>query len=136
MAWVVDTCLIIDVLDDDSEFGVPSACLIDARVGDGLLVSPVTYVELAPAFLGDRHRQDEFLELIGIDVNVEWLRRDTWAAHRAWHRYVSEKRSGRAAKRPIADVLIGSFACSKGGLLTRNPADFTDLFPELEVIEP
>jgi len=31
MAWVVDTCLIIDVLDDDPEFGAASARLIDAK---------------------------------------------------------------------------------------------------------
>jgi predicted nucleic acid-binding protein len=136
MAWVVDTCLIIDVLDDDPEFGVASARLIDAKAEDGLQVSPITYVELAPAFLGDRHRQDEFLELIGIDVSTEWLRRDTWAAHRVWNQYVSNKRGGRVAKRPIADILIGSFACGQGGPLTRNSADFTAVFPKLQVVTP
>jgi predicted nucleic acid-binding protein len=54
MSWVIDTCLIIDVLENDPSFGEPSARLIDRLSKDGLTLCPVSYVELAPAFLGDR----------------------------------------------------------------------------------
>ena len=42
MAWVVDTCLLIDVLEDDPAFGVSSADLLEERAEDGLLrCSPI-----------------------------------------------------------------------------------------------
>ena len=65
MSWVVDTCLIIDVLEADPDFGEASAELLDSMMVKGLVICPVSYVELAPAFLGDRKRQDEFLSAIG-----------------------------------------------------------------------
>jgi len=34
MAWVVDTCLLIDVAEADSMFGVASAKLLDGRRAD------------------------------------------------------------------------------------------------------
>jgi len=64
MAWVVDTCLILDVLEDDPEFGAASAELLDRHVRRGLVVCPVTYVELSPAFGGEMARQDFFLREI------------------------------------------------------------------------
>lgn len=54
MAWVVDTCLLIDVLEDDPEFGRSSARLLDDHAADGLVLCPISYVELAPAFEGSR----------------------------------------------------------------------------------
>ncbi len=51
MVCVVDTCLVIDVLDDDPESGRAADEALDARAADGLVLCPVSYVELAPAFL-------------------------------------------------------------------------------------
>ena len=49
MKWVVDTCVIIDVLRGDDEFSELSADAIDAKMKDGLWIAPITYVELAPS---------------------------------------------------------------------------------------
>jgi predicted nucleic acid-binding protein len=136
MAWVVDTCLVIDVLDDDRQFGLASAKLLDARASDGLVLCPVSYVELAPAFLGDDSRQREFLEQAGIDVSVPWEWTDTQAAHKAWNRYIERRRVHQAARRPVADVLIGAFAANRAGLLTRNPSDFSAVYPALTIVSP
>lgn len=131
MSWVVDTCMVIDVLDDDPEFGLASASLLDSCAPDGLVLCPVSYIELGPAFLGDVARQDEFLRQTGISVRSEWIGTDTLAAWKAWHRHIDRKRRGGTARRPVADVMIGAFACRHQGLLTRNVADFTALFPSL-----
>ena len=136
MAWVVDTCLVIDVLDDDPEFGAVSAGLLDARADDGLVLCPVSYIELAPAFLGEPARQDEFLERLGIETGAEWERADTRQAHSGWTAHVQARRAGTAVKRPIADVMIGAFAMRHQGLLTRNTEDFRALFPNLSLIAP
>ena len=131
MAWVVDTCLVIDVLDDDPSFGSSSAALLDAHADAGLVLSPVSYAELAPAFLGDVRRQNEFLDKIGIDYHRAWEWVDTVAAHKAWHAHVVRRRSGSRPRRPLADVLIGAFAMRFEGLLTRNQEDFRAMFPSL-----
>lgn len=133
MSWVVDTCLIIDILDADPDFGVASAELLDSMMDKGLVICPVSYVELAPAFLGDRKRQDEFLSAIGIDTSEGWTSSDTYSAHRAWARQIELKRQARITKRPVADILIGAYAEVRTGLLTRNRTDFSSVFPELTI---
>jgi predicted nucleic acid-binding protein len=136
VTWIVDTCVVIDVLEGDPEFGRPSAQLLDKMAGEGLALCPVSYIELAPAFLGDGHRQNEFLAGIGIQFSIPWDWKDTQHAHKAWERYVSQRRDRRIPRRPVADILIGSFAAGRKGLLTRNPDDFSAVFPSLTVIAP
>ena len=136
MAWVVDTCLLIDVAEADPAFGAASAALIDSKRPDGLAVCPVTYAELAPVFNGDQNAQNEFLLKLGAAWPEAWAHIDTLAAHAAWHRYVSAKRAGKVPKRPIADVLIGAFASRFDGILTRNPTDFRSIFPTMNIVAP
>ena len=136
MAWVVDTCMLIDVLEDDPDFGRFSALALDAHAEEGLLVCPITYAELAPAFQGDRSLQDEFLTGIGVDVRQDWLWEDTLRSHEAWNSFVQRKRSGLLPKRPLVDILIGAFAARHQGLITRNPDDFEPLFPNLTLRVP
>jgi len=136
MAWVVDTCLVIDVLEHDPAFGATTAAFLDAHVENGLVLCPVSYVELAPAFLGDDQRQREFLDKVGIDYGVAWEWPDTVAAHRVWHAHVVKRRDRHALRRSIADVLIGAFALRQQGLLTRNTADFKALIPRLRLAAP
>jgi hypothetical protein len=131
MAWVVDTCILIDIFEDDAEFGRASALTLDACAGDGLVLCPVTYAEMAPAFQGDLELQNEFLSGIGIDYRQEWSWDDTLRAHRAWHDFIHTKRSRELPKRPLADILIGAFATRHQGLITRNQPDFGAVFPDL-----
>jgi len=136
MAWVVDTCVLIDVLEDDPEFGIVSAQTLDAHSEDGLVVCPITYAELAPAFQGDRTLQDEFLSGVGVDFRQEWSWEDTIRAHEGWNDFIQRKRAGQLPKRPLADILIGAFATRFQGLLTRNPADFEPVFRDLTLRLP
>jgi len=134
--WVVDTCVVLDVFENDPEFGMSSAMLLESLKAEGLLISPISMVELSAAFDGDMAEQKRFLELAGISHTVAWTTADTEQAHRAWGSYVRARRSERVAKRPIADVLIGGFAMNKTGLITRNPGDFSRWFPKLRIREP
>jgi predicted nucleic acid-binding protein len=136
VAWVVDTCLLIDVAEDDPEFGRHSARLLDRKRGTGLIVAPVSYIELAPLFNGVAEAQNNFLESIGANWTHGWTWPDTIAAYRAWHDHILNRRRGRIDKRPIADILIGAFAIRFDGLLTRNTTDFQNLFPDLRLEEP
>ena len=136
MSWVVDTCVLVDVFEGDPEFAGGSADALDALSPEGLVVSPVTFVELAPAFHGDIEGEREFLAALGIETDSAFDDDVLLAAHRAWHRQILRKRAGDAPKRPVADVLIGALAMRRSGLLTRNVVDFRALFPALRIRVP
>ncbi len=136
MAWVVDTCLLIDVAEADPSFGIPSAQLLDRLRPDSLIICPMSHVELAPVFAGDEAAQNEFLHHLTVSWQEPWTDADTREARLAWHRYVAARRAGPIPKRPLADVLIGAFATRFQGILTRNAADFRQVFPALKVIAP
>jgi predicted nucleic acid-binding protein len=136
MAWVVDTCVLLDVLEGDPEFGEASARALDRLAEDGLTICPITYTELAPAFEGNLLVQDEFLSEVGVDFRQDWLWEDTIRSNEAWHGLVQRKRKVLTPKRPIADVLIGSFASRHQGLITRNQSDFAAILPSLPIQNP
>lgn len=136
MPWVVDTCVVLDVLIADPRFGKSSAECLEARRGEGLIVCPMTFVELSPAFHGNLDLEREFFSRADIDWQVGWAFVDTLAAHAAWHRYVQSRPARRVPKRPLADILIGAFAQRFQGLITRNPQDFRSYLPELTLLVP
>jgi predicted nucleic acid-binding protein len=135
-AWVVDTCILIDVLEDDPQFGRSSALALDSLAGDGLVVCPLTYAELAPAFQGKVALQDEFLHGVGVEFRQDWTWADTLQAHKACHRFIELRRSHSLPRRPLADILIGAFASRYQGLVTRNAGDFAAIFPEMDLKVP
>ena len=136
MKWVVDTCVVLDVLRGDEAFSVMSADALDSKRHEGLTVAPITYVELSPSFGGSIIEQDRFLEELGVVVEFQGDRNAVLRAHKAWHEHILRKRMGTDRKRPIADVLIGAYAMQKGGLITRNEADFHALYPNLTIFNP
>ena len=133
--WVVDTCVVLDVFENDPQFGLSSAKVLEKLLPGGLTISPVTFVELSAAFAGDEREQRRFLDGMGIALSENWTTADTEAAHRAWNAYVKARRADRIPKRPIADILIGGFAQNRTGLITRNPSDFRRWFPKLSIKE-
>ena len=136
MTWVVDTCVVIDLVERDGEFSAASAAALSSKLDDSLVIAPITYVELAPVFDGDIERQNAFLRSAWIDFDFAGNGDAVLAAHRAWYDHVMRKRAGQVTKRPIADVLIGAYAMQKGGLITRNEDDFRSLFPNLTIFNP
>jgi len=134
--WVVDTCIVLDVFENDPRFGRASADLLEALLPAGVAVSPVTMVELAAAFAGDLIEQKRFLDGAAISHSEMWTAADTEAGHSAWNAYPQSRRADTTPKRPIADILIGAFAMNRQGLVTRNAADFRRWFPKLTIREP
>jgi predicted nucleic acid-binding protein len=124
MAWVVDTSVLLDIRLNDPNFGVASATCLARHLGEGLVICPVSYIEMAPAFRGDQRLQRAFLRQAGVGWQETWTWQDTEAAHRLWADHVAKKRLGRAGKRPVADVFIEAFTLRYQGLITRNPKHF------------
>jgi predicted nucleic acid-binding protein len=81
MAWVVDTCVLIDVLDDDPHFGRRSAECLQNMLQDGLIVAPISYIELAPAFMGNQQKQEYFLDKMLAVYDEPWIWEDTEVAY-------------------------------------------------------
>lgn len=136
MTWVVDTCVILDVLDNHPDFAKVSSQALQSKLDDVLVVAPITYVELAPAFNGDAMAQDVFLDGLWIQRDFGGGRDIVLAAHRAWNEHIMRKQAGTVKKRPVADVMIGAYAMQKGGLITRNEADFRAFYPSLPIFNP
>ena len=136
MTGVVDTCIIIDVLRGDETFSMKSSMALRSKLDDVLTIAPLTYVELAPEFNGDVEAQNVFLDGMWIHRDFGGIEETVLAAHKAWYEHVLRKRKGEARKRPIADVMIGAYAMQKGGLITRNEADFRSLYPNLTIFNP
>jgi predicted nucleic acid-binding protein len=136
MTWIVDTCVVLDIFENDPQFGKGSAKLLEKLLPDGLAISPVTMIELSAAFAGDLAEQKKFLDQAGISHSEPWTTADTEASHAAWNSYVTARRAHKIPKRPVADLLIGGFAANRHGLITRNPDDFRRWFPKLTIREP
>ena len=133
---VVDTCILIDIADDDPVFASASVECVTRCLPEGVLLSPVSYVELAPVFDGSTQLLDEFLTGVGIDASEIFTAVDRVTAFRAWSRHITGKRAGRARRRPAADALIGALAARHDGLITRNGADFRSFYPGLRIVDP
>ena len=73
-AWVVDTCVVLDVARDDATFGVASARLLQTKLADGLVITPVTFIELAPAFHNDLQELKRFLDGACVSWHKLWTR--------------------------------------------------------------
>ena len=136
MAWVVDTSVLIDVFENDPEFGLASARCLEAHAGQGLLICPVTFVEMSPVCDGNETALTTFLTQAGVTWLEPWSWQDTKIAFRLWSACILRKRQTRAGRRPVADVLIGAFASRFQGLITRNRADFRSLCPDLPLVSP
>ena len=136
MAWVVDSCVMLDIALKDPEFGLSSALFLEELRGEGLVICPISVVELTPQFGDEIENVEEFVEKLGAVRSTDWMAADTENAGAGWARYVRQKRAGSTGKRPIADILIGGFACRFQGLVTRNPSDFEPFFPDLVLRAP
>jgi hypothetical protein len=135
-AWVVDSCVVLDIACNDAQFGLTSARLLQARLSEGLLIAPVTFVEVAPEFGGQIDKLKEFLHKAGIGWQEPWTLADSEMAFDGWARYVQLKRQDQVRRRPVADLLIGAYAVRFRGLITRNPGDFQRFFPRLNILIP
>jgi predicted nucleic acid-binding protein len=127
MAWVVDTSVLLDIHTEDPTFGRRSARCLPRYLRDGLVICPVSYIEIAPAFSSQVDLQIQFLQEVGVQWREAWTWSDTEAAHRLWGEYVEKKRARKTERRPVADVLIEAFAQRFDGLITRNPKDFASV---------
>lgn len=136
MAWVVDTCVVLDIALADVAHGPRSLEIVEKKLSRGVVLCPISFIELTPQFGGSTAELEQFLEMSGIGFMEDWTQADTSQAALAFTKYIEARRTKGAPKRPVADIMIGAFACRYEGLITRNPKDFKGFFPKLKILVP
>lgn len=130
---LVDSCVLIDVLQDDPRWADWSQHQLDIAVlNDTLSVNAIIYTEISVGF--QRIEQvDAVLEKAQIAL-VEMPRAALFLAAKAFARY---RKLGGSRASTLPDFFIGAHAAVLGmPLLTRDVRRFAGYFPKLRLIAP
>lgn len=130
---LVDTCVLIDVFNDDpawSEWSV--AQLDDWSMRGPLLINAVIYAELAADF-SSIDRLERVIARAGLDFR-EIPREALYLAGQAHLRY---RRRGGSRAAVLSDFFIGAHALIAGiPLLTRDTTRYAAYFRDLRLVSP
>ena len=130
---IVDTNVMLDILEDDPKWADWSASQVDAQSSvHELIINPVIYAELSLSY-----STLEALEnaVAGMQLQLhEPPRAALFLAAKAFAQY---RRRGGTKAQVLPDFFIGAHAAvRRWPLLTRDAARFATYFPTLELISP
>lgn len=130
---LVDSCVIIDVLENDPRWADWSQAQLETWSARGpLLINAVIYVELA-AYAASKESLEAEIAAAGLAMH-EFPRDALFLAGRAHAAY--RKRGGTRAG-VLADFLVGAHAAVlQIPILTRDTARFSTYFPTIELASP
>lgn len=130
---LVDTNVILDVIQNDSQWAAWSQAQLDAAsLKFTLIVNPVIYAELSIAY-----RRIEELEsmLASSALRMESMPRE--ALFLAGRTFLKYRQQGGTKTGVLPDFFIGAHAAVAGiPLLTRDARRYNTYFPSLELITP
>jgi hypothetical protein len=130
---LVDTNVLLDVLEDDSQWASWSQSQLDAASAtEHLAINPIIYSELSISFA-----RIEELEVVIAEAALaveEVPREGLFLAGKAFLRY----RQGRGTKHNVLpDFIIGAHAAvMRWPLLTRDARRYRTYFPTVDIIAP
>ena len=130
---LVDTSVILDVIEDDAQWADWSQRQLDrATLNDGLCINAVIYAELSIAYA----RIEELESMLATaSLAVEPIPRE--ALFLAGKAFVRHRRKRGAKTGVLPDFFIGAHAAVAGiPLLTRGAARYRTYFPKLTLIAP
>jgi predicted nucleic acid-binding protein len=130
---LVDTNVLVDVLEDDPQWAEWSAAQLRAQAQvHELSINPVVYAELSLVF-DSVSALDRALHDMGL-VLLELPRPALFLAGRAFVKY---RREGGRRSSVLADFFIGAHAAVLGcGILTRDARRYRHHFPRVPLIVP
>jgi predicted nucleic acid-binding protein len=130
---LVDTCVLVDVIEEDPIWSGWSQSALDEWGRRGpVCINPVVYAELSPDFDGPA-ALDGLLGKAGIEYR-EMPREALFLAARAHQAY---RRRGGERSGVLPDFFIGAHArVANVPLLTRDPRRFRAAFPDLVLVTP
>lgn len=130
---LVDTNVLIDVLEDDPEWADWSIAQLRAQSKvHPLTINPIIYAELSLTF-SKVEALDKAIANLGLAI-LELPRATLFLAGKAFVQY---RRQGGKANNVLADFFIGAHAAVLGcSLLTRDIQRYHSYFPSVKLITP
>jgi len=132
-SFLVDSCVLLDILTEDSDwFAWSSKALSEAADEGWLVINPIIYAEISIGF-----ERVEDLERTLPEEFVLWRPLPREAAFLAGKCFLQYRRRGGQRVTPLPDFFIGAHAAvEKMTLITRDVARFQTYFPSLSLIQP
>jgi predicted nucleic acid-binding protein len=130
---LVDTNVIIDFLDRDSEWADWSAAMLtDAADKGRLVINPIIYAEVSVEYDDIDEVEDALPPDYFMRAPLPW--EAAFLAGKCFERY---RRRGGTKRSPLPDFYIGAHAAVTGmTLLTRDARRYRTYFPKLKIIAP
>ena len=130
---LVDTNVLIDLVQDDAEWANWSEIkLFEAQLAGALMINPVGYAELVPAF-NSMVDLDSFLK--SAKITVKDISRP--AAYLAGEAFLSYRKRKGIKTGVLAEFFIGAQAQAENWMiLTRDAARYKSYFPTVKLICP
>ena len=133
MSTLVDSNVLLDLLDEDDEWmDWSSSMLSQAGARGSLVINPLILAETSVTFDTIEELEEALPVSFFIREPLPWQ-----AAFLAGRAFASYRRRGGAARSPLPDFYIGAHAAIAGHtLLTRDPKRYRTYFPKLRIIAP
>ena len=128
----VDSCVLIDIFNDDAEWKSWSIAQVSQALPRGLCINAIIYAEVSGSFATQQDVSAAIkrgrLEIKEISMDAAYLAAD------AFKRY---RRNKGQFKTALPDFFIGAHAqVLSYPILTRDPQRFATYFPDVELITP
>jgi predicted nucleic acid-binding protein len=133
MTTLVDSNVLLDVLDRDEEWLDWSASMLARAAQQGpLVINPLVYAEASVTFDTLEELDDALPASYFVREPLPWA-----AAFVAGKAFSAYRRRGGTRRSPLPDFYIGAHAAVAGHtLLTRDPDRYRAYFPKLRIIAP
>jgi predicted nucleic acid-binding protein len=133
MTTLVDTNVLLDLLDEDEEWMDWSASMLAQAAEEGLVViNPLVYAETSVAFDTIEELDEALPPSYFVREALPWE-----AAFLAGKVYAAYRRRGGTKRSPLPDFYTGAHAAVRGyTLLTRDAPRYQQYFPRLRIISP
>ena len=133
MATLVDTNVLLDVINEDDEWQGWSAAMLKRATDEGrVVINPIIYAEVSVAYDTIEALDRALPELYFIREALPW-----GGAFLAGKVFAAYRRRGGTRRSPMPDFYIGAHAAIAGhALLTRDPKRYRSYFPKLRIIAP
>jgi predicted nucleic acid-binding protein len=130
---LVDSCIIIDLLADESAWYEWSrAQLIKLHASGPLAINQIIYAELSSGYDAPADAEHALAPFQLVQLSLPWE-----AAFLAGAAYRTYRQRGGNRRSPLPDFYIGAHAAASGlRLLTRDTARYKTYFPTLQLITP
>jgi predicted nucleic acid-binding protein len=133
MSTLVDSNVLLDVLDEDDEWMAWSSSMLSQAAERGrVVINPVVFAETSVTFDTIEELEEALPVSFFVREPLPWQ-----AAFLAGKAFAAYRRRGGAARSPLPDFYIGAHAAIAGHtLLTRDPKRYRTYFPKLRIIAP